>query len=63
MRTARLLPSVRHCYPSIDPTRWYRVTGEDASVPGCWLEDAGGDPFLTGGRRFVWAGHLEVREA
>ena len=62
MASVRLRPRSARCYPSLDPFRWYRVVGEDASPHGYWLEDAGGDPFLTGGRRFVFRDHLEVSE-
>lgn len=62
MPVARLIPAVQRLYPALDPARWYHVVG-DGSVPGyIWLEDAGGDPFLTGGRLNVRAAHFEVRK-
>ena len=34
---ARVLPDMASRYPSLDPSRWYRVTGWDG-VDGIWLE-------------------------
>jgi hypothetical protein len=61
-RHARLRPSCARLYPALDGGRWYRVAGEEPEPAGLWLEDAGGDPFVTAGRRFVPLAHFEIRE-
>ena len=58
---ARLLPRCHRSYPALDPDRWYRVAGPGSVAGYIWLEDAGGDAFVTRGRLNVWAAHFEVR--
>lgn len=62
MPFARLLPRFAQTHPGLSPSLWYRVAAREAQPAGYWLEGAGGDPFLTQGRLFVAAHHLEVRE-
>ncbi len=58
---ARLRPRCARHYPALEVGRAYEVVGEE--MPGRWLADAGGDPFVTGGRRFVTRDHLEMAQA
>lgn len=58
MPSARLLPRWARLYPGIYPGRWYQVVGEEPL--GLWLADAGGDPFVTQGRRFLPREHVEL---
>lgn len=56
---ARLRPGCARDYPALEAGRAYQVVGEEPL--GLWLADAGGDPFVTSGRRFVRRQHFEIR--